>query len=214
MSEAKQRVEIKICGLRRPEDAARALDLGADYLGFVLYPRSPRCVDAATLKALVAGLPAAARCVGVFVNAPPAEVARVVGECRLWAAQVHGDEAAGDFAAASYRVWRAVHVGADGVRPCPRDWPFAERFVIDAAPAGVYGGSGKTCDWTAAAVVAARCRAMLAGGITPENVVDGLRAVRPAGVDVSSGVEAAPGVKDWPRLEALIRAVRGFDERT
>jgi phosphoribosylanthranilate isomerase len=213
MDDGRKATEIKICGLKRLEDAQRALELGADYLGFVLYPRSPRCIEPSGLRALVLALPATARCVGVFVNVAPDEVARVVGECRLYAAQLHGDERADAFRDAPYRVWRALHVRDGEAQPDPADWSFAERFVVDAAPPGVYGGSGERADWAAAAQLAGRHKVMLAGGLTPDNVVAALRAVGPAGVDVSSGVEASPGVKDAAKMELMIRAVRGFGER-
>ncbi len=205
-------IEVKICGLRRLEDALAAVELGADYLGFVLFKGSPRCIAPSRLAELVAGLPAGTRCVGVFVNAPAAEVARVVAACGLHAAQIHGDEPAAEFAGAGFRVWRALHVAGAACCPDPDDWPRAERFVLDAAPPGVYGGSGTVADWQLAARLARERRTILAGGLTPDTVAAAVRRVRPLGVDVSSGVEQAPGIKDRAKMAAFLAAARGAAE--
>jgi phosphoribosylanthranilate isomerase len=152
-------------------------------------------------------LPTSTRAVGVFVNQSRSFVEHAVRECGLWAAQIHGDEPAAEFAATELRLWRAVHFSSGACRPRPEDWP-AARYVLDARAPGQYGGTGRTIDWQMAAEVAARVPALLAGGLTPENVAEAIRAVRPLGVDVVSGVEAAPGRKDRARLAAFVRAAR------
>ena len=199
---------IKICGLTGVGDASAALAAGADFLGFVLYPKSPRFVTAARLRHIVAALPASARVVGVFVNTPAADVARTARACRLAAVQVHGDEAAADFSRYPVPVWRAVHLSGTRFEPDPAAWA-AARYVIDAAAApGQYGGTGTRADWSRAAAFAGQWPSMLAGGLTPENVAEAIRQVRPLGVDVTSGVEARPGRKDPEQVRRFITAAR------
>jgi phosphoribosylanthranilate isomerase len=201
------RVEIKICGLTTRDDAAAALEAGADYVGFVFWARSPRAVAPGAVARIVAVLGAEAKAVGVFVNASPKEVVRIVGDCGLHAAQIHGDERAEAFAGIGCRVWRAVRRIRGRWQPAPGRWR-AERYVVDAAVEGRYGGSGVLADWPAAAQLAGRRPVMLAGGLTPDNVAPAVRMVRPLGVDVSSGVESAPGRKDYREMKRFIRAAR------
>ena len=184
-----------------------ALDMGADYLGFVLYRKSPRAMTPLQLAQLLDRLALPCRAVAVFVNAPLGEVEQVAADCGLHAAQLHGDERAADFAATAVRLWRALRCAAGGWSPAPEDWP-AERFVADAAEAGMYGGTGKQADWATAAALAARRPVLLAGGLTVENVAEAVRAVRPLGVDVSSGVEAAPGKKDPVKVKDFIKQAK------
>ena len=200
-------VEIKICGTTNVEDARLALELGADYLGFIFYPKSPRSVSADDVVRILESLEPRPRAVGVFVNASREEVERTVAACGLYAAQLHGDEAAEAFRGSAARLWRAVRVVDAEPRPDPDAWP-AERYLVDAFVPGAYGGTGELADWAAAAELAKARTVMLAGGLTPENVADAIRAVRPVGVDVASGVEAAPGRKDPDTLRRFIAAVR------
>ena len=205
-------IEIKICGLTNVEDARAALAAGADYLGFVLYPKSPRAVTAVQLAAIRRRLPAEARAVGVFVNEPVARVLEVVRECRLWAAQIHGDEAAAAFRALPLPLWRAVAFRDGAWQPDPDGWN-ASRLVVDAAVPGEYGGTGSTADWQQAADLVRQWTVMLAGGLTSDNVAAAVTLVRPRGVDVSSGVEAAPGRKDHGKITAFVQAVRAAAPR-
>jgi phosphoribosylanthranilate isomerase len=200
-------IEIKICGLTNVDDARVARDAGADYLGFVLYPKSPRGIAAVTLRAILDALDCPGRAVAVCVNLPRAEVECIARDAGLCAVQIHGDEPAGEFANFPVPVWRAVRVGQAGATPDPAAWP-AARYVVDAAAPGLYGGTGTPADWTEAARFAARRPTMLAGGLTPENVAEAIRRVRPLGVDVSSGVESAPGRKDWDRVRAFVERAR------
>lgn len=206
--------EVKICGLTNVADARWALEQGADYLGFVLYSRSPRGITAGMLCDILRQLPTEARAVAVVVNESAGFVRELVGMCRLCAVQYHGDEAAGTAAPGAVETWRAVRL-VDGVwNPDPANWS-ADRYVMDAEVAG-YGGSGKVIDWEAARGFAAGRRAMLAGGLGPGNVAEAIRQVRPLGVDVASGVEQAPGRKDPGKVAEFIRAARaafpGVDE--
>lgn len=201
---------IKICGLTNLDDARWAIEAGADYLGFVLYPKSPRYLPIKELSRITDELPETIRKVGVFVNEAPILVKEVVSVCGLAAVQLHGDEDPEDFEDVGAPLWRAIRLQAGKWTPEPRNWA-AERYVMDAfSPA--YGGTGMTLDWATAGAFAARHRAMLAGGLTEENVREAIRRVKPLGVDVSSGVELAPGRKDRRKVAAFISAARAADE--
>ncbi len=199
-------VIVKICGLTNVDDALAALDAGADCLGFVLYRGSPRGITVDVLTSIVGRLPAEVCRVGVFVNETPEWVAQVAQACQLSAVQIHGDEACAGFEALPVPVWRAIRWQNGMWSPRPQAWP-AERYVLDAPAAG-YGGTGRQVDWPAAAELSRTHRTMLAGGLTPENVAEAIRTVRPLGVDVSSGVERAPGRKDMRKMNEFVRRAR------
>jgi len=201
------KIEIKICGLTNLADAEVALAAGADYLGFVLYERSPRAVSVETLASIVHRLGQGVRAVGVFVNASPEFVRDTALLGGLAAVQIHGDEPPEAFAAMPVPVWRSLSVSGQGCKPEPAAWP-AARYIADAAAPGLYGGTGTLADWDQAAALATQVPLMLAGGLTAANVAEAIRAVRPLGVDVSSGVEAEPGRKSHEAVRAFITAAR------
>ncbi len=209
-------MDIKICGLTHPDDALAALAFGADYLGFVFYRGSPRAVTPEQAAGIIRRLPAAARCVGVFVDANASEAAAVAGACGLCAVQLHGHEAAADFSGFPLPLWRAVRFESGEPLPAPADWP-AERYVADSAAAsgGRTGGTGRTTDWAAAAHLAQHAPLMLAGGLTPENVAAAIAAVQPVGVDTAGGVEFTdrPGRKNHLRMRRFIEHVRACHEK-
>ncbi len=190
--------EVKICGLTRRADAELAVELGADYLGFVFYPPSPRFVPVERLAELTRGLPPRVKKVGVFVDAPRDEIRRAVDAGALDIVQLHGHEDADfarsvDFAV----VWKATY-----------DVSFpAARLVCDAPR----GGSGKPGDRELAAHVARFRPIMLAGGVNPGNAVPLVRRIRPVGIDLASGVESAPGIKDELKLRELFRNLKGLE---
>ncbi len=202
-------VIVKICGIKTLKDALAAIDAEADYLGFNFHPGSVRYVEkeiCAEITAVLKKTHPYIKLVGVFVNSPVEAVKDILDTCLLDLAQLHGDETPEMFAQLAPNVFRAF-------RGIPVDIGGYERneapaMLMDAAVKGVYGGSGITADWSAAAVVAAKYPLLLAGGLTPENVADAIRQVRPWGVDVASGVESAPGVKDAHRMSAFVRAVQ------
>ncbi len=200
-------IDIKICGLTHLDDARAALDYGADYLGFVTYTKSKRAVTPEALKKIVSALPSDARCIGVFVNDPRDTVVSVAEECGLYAVQMHGDESSHDFTDMPLPVWRALSAADDLPVPAPEDWS-AERFVIDAAAPAEYGGTGRQADWTLAAQLAEEYTLMLAGGLNCTNVAQAIATVRPAGVDVASGIECEPGRKDLDLLKRFIHNAR------
>jgi phosphoribosylanthranilate isomerase len=200
-------MEVKICGLTTIDDAKVAVDAGADYLGFVFYQKSPRAVSAKRVADIVSALGDGIRAVGVFVNETPERVNALVRECGLYAAQIHGDEHPEGFSEVTVPLWRAIWIRDREPAPNPSAWP-AVRYVIDAAAPGQYGGAGVAADWDVAARIAREQPVMLAGGLRADNVAEGIRRVRPVGVDVSSGVEKNPGSKDHDAVRAFIAAAK------
>jgi phosphoribosylanthranilate isomerase len=197
---------IKICGITRAEDAQAAVECGASAVGFVFWPESPRYVEPHRARAIIATLPASVAAVGVFVNQPASHVEDIVSLAQLAVVQLHGDETPA-FAAEMMRpVIKAVSV--DGGATAVADWPESVMLLVDAGDPVRRGGTGLKVDWLAAATVARGRRLLLAGGLTPENVAEAVARVRPFGIDVSSGVERSPGVKDHGRLKALFDAMR------
>lgn len=203
--------EIKICGLTNSIDATAALECGADYLGFVLYPASPRAITKDQLLAIVSQIGDKAGVVPVFVNAPTNEILDIARAVHARAVQIHGDEPANAFKNFEFPVWRAIHFRAGAPCPAPSEWP-AQRYVVDAAPAdGTYGGTGTKADWTQAHAFAHCYPTMLAGGLTVGNVRHAIKSVAPLGVDVASGVEQAPGKKDLAAVRAFVKACRAME---
>ncbi len=196
---------VKICGITRVEDARAALEEGATALGFVFWPQSPRYVDPESARSIVAVLPPAVVAVGVFVNQPAEQVNRVAERVGLSVIQLHGDETPGFAAAMTRPVMKALSL-ADGSIEA-EGWPEDVMLLVDADDVDQRGGTGRKANWAAAAALAARRRIVLAGGLTPENVREAIALVRPFGIDVSSGVESAPGIKDGDKLAALFEAV-------
>ncbi|MDQ3439001.1 MAG: phosphoribosylanthranilate isomerase [Planctomycetota bacterium] len=200
-------MRIKVCGIRRLEDALLAVDVGASAIGFIFWPASPRFIDPFRARAVAAGLPPFVTRVGVFVNQPPAYVKSVVGLVRLGAVQLHGDENPGSYANAGVPVIKSVAVD-ERFRPTSvEDIKNDVTVLLDAHDPVMRGGTGRTIDWRAAADVARRRRVILSGGLTPSNVRDAVEAVSPYAVDVSSGVESSPGVKDAGKLRAFCAAI-------
>ena len=193
---------VKICGITRLEDAEAAVAAGASAIGFIFWPNSPRFVEPHRARKIAAALPPFVTAVGVFVNQPldyVNGVARLVG---VGAVQLHGDETPEFAASVAAPVIKALSVGAD-----VRVWRSRVRLLLDVHDPVARGGTGRTIDWAAAADLAAQRDILLAGGLTPDNVADAVARVRPFGIDVSSGVERAPGIKDHQRLRALFEAM-------
>ena len=199
---------VKICGVTRREDAALAAALGAAAVGFVFWPGSPRSITEKAAAAIARELPPLVSTVGVFVDQPIDEVRRVAEAVRLTAVQLHGAEPL-DFAAALLQpVIKAIGV-TDGFEPSSLDLIPAEVTVLlDAHDPIRKGGTGRTIDWALAAAASARRPVFLSGGLHAGNVAEAVRCVRPYAVDVSSGVEASPGIKDPDKLRAFFDAIR------
>jgi len=195
---------IKVCGITNLDDARLATEEGATALGFVFHPPSPRAVSEETAAAIAAALPREVWKVGVFVNRTAEEVERIVRECGLDVAQLHGDEPP-EAAPRGVRLWKAVRVHAGGVET---PWPFdeAEAFVLDTAAGEAFGGSGRSFPWELARSFPAKT--ILAGGLDASNVAEAVRLARPWGVDASSKLESIPGRKDPAKVKAFLKAAR------
>jgi phosphoribosylanthranilate isomerase len=169
----------------------------------VFWPESPRYVDPFRARAIAARLPPFVTTVGVFVNQAADYVMGVASLVRLGAAQLHGDETPDAAAALPLPVIKAIRLGDADIAA----WPARTTLLLDAQDPVRRGGTGQTIDWSAAAVVARERRVLLAGGLTPDNVTEAVVRVRPFGIDVSSGVERAPGIKDPHRIRALFASL-------
>jgi phosphoribosylanthranilate isomerase len=205
---------VKICGITRLDDALTAVDAGAGALGFVFWPSSPRFIDPHRARAIAAALPPFVTTVGVFVNQPIAYVNGVAALVRLGAVQLHGDETPDQASRVARPVVKAVPVHDGTAGDAADEWPDRVTVLLDVHDPRRRGGTGRTVDWTIAAALAARRPAMLAGGLTPDNVAEAVTRVRPFGIDISSGVERSPGVKDPGRLRALFEALHDTDHAT
>ena len=192
---------IKFCGMTRAQDVAVACELGVDAVGFVLWPNSPRCVTMRDLAPLVKTLPPTVTPVGVFVS-PDEDEVRQARSAGVQVVQVHGADGRG----IEGEVWvaRALDTDLDTIDP-------AVTIVLDAHDPVHHGGTGRTIDWARAAAVAATRRVLLAGGLTAANVGAAIGQVRPFGVDVASGIEDRPGVKNAQAMKAFVAAVREAD---
>jgi phosphoribosylanthranilate isomerase len=209
--------KVKICGIKTMKDALAAIDAGADYLGFNFYPKSIRFIEMDACMKITAVLKREhpeVKFVGVFVNSPVEEVRTIMEACSLDLAQLHGDETPEMVNALEGKAFKAFRGIPQSINGFAKE--NAPALLVDAAVKGVYGGTGVTADWSAAAELAMRYPLLLAGGLTPENVAQAVRQVRPWGVDVASGVEvppqsggkAAPGEKDAIKMSAFVQAVR------
>ncbi len=199
------RTRVKICGITRAEDAAEAIAAGADALGFVLWPGSPRAMTAERAAAIPTGAFVAR--VGVFVNASAGDVKRAVTEARLSAVQLHGDESALEYSNVGAPVIKAVALESNADVERTLALPAAVTVLIDTSDSVKRGGTGRNANWELARRVSEARPVILAGGLSASNVADAIEAVRPWGIDVSSGVEVSPGIKSGERLRELFAAL-------
>jgi phosphoribosylanthranilate isomerase len=194
---------VKFCGMTREADVAAACALGVQAVGFVLWPKSPRFVPVARAAALVRQLPDDVAPVGVFVD-PSADDLCSASDAGIKIMQIHGANVP---VGVPYTLWRASGVEGDTASV-----PEELLLLLDVQDAERHGGTGRTIDWTRAATIAAARRVMLAGGLTPGNVREAIRRVRPFGVDVASGIEDRPGIKNAQAMRAFVAAVREADQ--
>jgi phosphoribosylanthranilate isomerase len=202
---------VKICGITRPEDALAAARAGAHAVGLVFYAPSPRHVTPARAAEIIRVLPPFVTTVGLFVDARAEEVSSTLAEVPVGLLQFHGGETP-EFC----RQFKRPYVKAVRVRPgvdllqYARDFHDAKALLLDAYVEGLHGGSGAAFDWSLIPR-GLPLPVILSGGLTPENVADAVRRVRPSAVDVSSGVESAKGIKDAQKIAAFIKGVRSGD---
>lgn len=199
-----EQIKLKVCGITSPEDARAAVDCGAEFLGFNFYRKSPRYISPESAKAIIEQLPRQIISVGIFVNeAQPQDVIEILETSGAQMAQLHGDESVEYCSAVgAERVIRALRVGDDFDVRQVLNYP-AAAILLDAFDKKLYGGTGKTANWEVAREAAKLTRLFLAGGLSPENIAEAIRAVEPFAVDVNSGVEISPGVKDADKLKKL-----------
>jgi phosphoribosylanthranilate isomerase len=202
MTTARLSPRVKVCGITRLEDARAAVRLGADYLGFVFHPGSPRAVDPETAREIILDLPGAVIPVGVFVDHPPEQVKDIAARSGLKMIQLHGQERVEDYREVGLPIIKAVRVSdrlGETMRLAENGIPSAVfAYLFDTYREGRPGGTGERFDWSRLPKI--RERFFLAGGINPENVREAL-ALQPYGIDVSSGLERSPGIKDHDKME-------------
>lgn len=200
-------VRVKICGITRREDLRVAVEAGADAVGFVFAERSKRWLDAGQAEKLVRQVPAFVSRVGLFMDQEADHVVRVLDRVPLTLLQFHGSESADFCRQFGLPYMKAVTMDRDrAVSEAAADYPDAAALLLDSHSAGGLGGTGRTFDWSLA--TAAPVPLVLAGGLTPENVRRAIEQVRPWGVDVSSGVEDEPGVKNPDRMRQFIKEAK------
>ena len=197
---------LKICGITRLVDALHAVREGATALGFVFWTNSPRAIAPADAKAIIAALPPKVTPVGVFVDESPETLREVLSVTGVTAVQLHGDEKLADFAFIECAVLKSATL--DHLTETARAWSAETMLLLDAADRMKRGGTGVVVDWNRAAAAARNHKIVLAGGLTPLNVEEAIRSVRPVGVDVASGVEASPGIKDFAKVSAFLTNAR------
>jgi phosphoribosylanthranilate isomerase len=196
-------VKVKICGITNLEDALTAVEAGADALGFVFYSRSPRHILPEQAAEIIRRLPPFVQTVGLFVDEVPVTVNSTADQCGLDVVQLHGDEPP-DYCSRIYRrVIKAFRVKDNFSLDAISDYQVAA-CLLDAWSPTAHGGTGRTFNWDIAAAAAAQRPIILAGGLTPENVAEAVRRVRPYAMDVSSGVESSPGRKDADKVSRFI----------
>jgi phosphoribosylanthranilate isomerase len=200
-------MRIKICGITNSKDARLAVELGADALGFIFYPKSPRYIAPAAAREIVAALPPFVTPVAVMVDETPPVIAELLAATGCRVAQVH---TGARVSRVTFPLIRAISVASREDLAPLRDPAGACAFLLDAKVKGLHGGTGQTIDWTLAREATAfGTPIILAGGLNPENVADAIRVAAPYAVDLNSGVESTPGKKDPERLQAAFAAIRG-----
>jgi phosphoribosylanthranilate isomerase len=193
---------VKICGITRQQDAEAAVDQGASAIGFIFWPSSPRFIDPYRARKIAKALPPFVSTVGVFVNQPGEYINGVASLVALSVVQLHGDETP-DFASHLSRPVLKAITRREGAS----EWPKPAMLLVDVHDPVKRGGTGRVVDWSMAAALARERHIVLAGGLTPDNVAEAAAAVQPWGIDVSSGVEESPGIKDERRIAALFAAI-------
>jgi phosphoribosylanthranilate isomerase len=199
-------VHVKVCGITTPEDADACASLGVDWLGLNFVETSPRCIDRATAAAIRDAVHGRAELIGVVADLPEAALVELRRDAGLDQLQLHGDEPPELVHRLAPHAFKALRIGAAADVAVAEGYPGL--LLVDAKVAGALGGTGQTVDFALVAPLARTRRVLLAGGLGPANVAAAVRAVRPWGVDVASGVERSPGVKDLDAVKAFVAAAR------
>ena len=204
-------VKVKICGITNADDAQVAIEAGADLLGFIFYPPSPRYIEPETARAIVEHVPPDVTTVGVFVNESANRIAHIMQTSGVQMVQLHGDEPPELCQAVPWDVVKAFRF-TDQVRPQRMADYDVAAYLVEGFHDTLYGGAGARADWQQVATLHPYGRIILAGGLTPENVQDAIRVVQPYAVDVGSGVEAEPGKKDWQKVRAFVHQAKAASD--
>jgi phosphoribosylanthranilate isomerase len=204
---ANPQIKVKICGMTQLKDALFAVEQGADAVGFIFYKKSPRAVTMKTVRDIIAKLPPLVDTVGVFVNESAERVNKIADYCGLDLVQLHGEESPAFCRKIHRRVIKAFRVKDLQSTKQLEKYPVSG-FLLDTFSDNMHGGTGKTFDWNLALPAKKMGPVILAGGLTPRNIRQAVRQVRPYGVDVCSGVEKSPGIKDLEKVRAFLKNIR------
>ena len=204
---ANLQIKVKICGMTQLKDALFAVEQGVDAVGFIFYKKSPRAVTMKTVREIITKLPPLVDTVGVFVNESAERVNKIADYCGLDLVQLHGEESPAFCRKIHRRVIKAFRVkDLQSIKQLEK-FPVSG-FLLDTFSDDLHGGTGKTFDWNLALPVKKMGPVILAGGLTPRNILQAVRQVRPYGVDVCSGVEKSPGIKDLEKVRAFLKNIR------
>ena len=210
MRNLRRPVKVKVCGMTNLGDALFAVECGADAVGFIFYKKSPRYVSAKIVKNIVAQLPPFTETVGVFVNESADKINRIAESCKLDRVQLHGEESPALCKRIRHRVIKGVRVkDASSLSALESYKECVGGFLLDSYVEDKHGGTGKVFDWKLAHRAKKSGHVIVAGGLTPDNVSEAIRQLRPYGVDVCSGVEKMPGQKDPAKVADFLKAVKG-----
>ena len=207
MKDRDTQVKVKICGMTNLNDVKVAVDGGVDAVGFIFYKKSPRSVTMQTVREIVLELPPFVDSVGVFVDETAEQINKIADRCNLDRVQLHGDESPAFCKKIRRRVIKAIRVKDIQSLKKLSDYPVSS-FLLDTFSEDQYGGTGKVFDWNLAFPAKKYGPIILAGGLTPNNVRQAIQRIQPYGVDVCSGVESQPGIKDHQKMQAFLKNVK------
>lgn len=207
MKDRDTQVKVKICGMTNLKDVKVAVDGGVDAVGFIFYKKSPRSVTMQAVREIVLELPPFVDSVGVFVNETAEQINKIADHCKLDRVQLHGDESPAFCKKIRRRVIKVIRVKDIQSLKKLSDYPVSS-FLLDTFSEDQYGGTGKVFDWNLAYSAKKYGPIILAGGLTPNNVRQAIQRIQPYGVDVCSGVESQPGIKDHKKMQAFLKNVK------
>ena len=207
MKDRDTQVKVKICGMTNLKDVKVAVDGGVDAVGFIFYKKSPRSVTMQAVREIILELPPFVDSVGVFVNETAEQINKIADHCKLDRVQLHGDESPAFCKKIRRRVIKAIRVKDIQSLKKLSDYPVSS-FLLDTFSEDQYGGTGRVFDWNLAYPAKKYGPIILAGGLTPINVHQAIQRIQPYGVDVCSGVESQPGIKDHKKMKAFLKNVK------